>query len=268
MNYWWVGLLLACQTALAESNPFPQVAGAYLVEVDRVVLWQNNADRRMPSASLAKLMTVLLVLEQTRPDATVEISRSSARETGTRLGAPVGSHFTVKDLLKAVLLGSANDACHALAEHMAGNEAAFVALMNTRATSMGLLNTHFDNACGHDAPGQYTTAHDLARLAHLAMENRFVRDVARLPQDEISPLDSRQRFKLGNKNALIGRYDGAVGLKTGYTPKAGKCLIAYARRAAGQGEKQVLLVLLNAPNRWWDAVDMLDLAFANAVAVH
>lgn len=266
MRVWWVGLLLAWHAAFAESDPFPDIASAYLVHVNQAVLWQKNADRKLPPASLTKLMTVLLVLENTSLNETVQMSRKAVGETGSRLGAKVNSRFSAESLLKAVLLSSANDACLALAEHVSGSERKFVMRMNKRAQEMRMADTHFENACGHDAENHYSTADDLAKLSYSVMQNTFVQSIVRLASDEIVSSDGRHRFRIANKNALIGHYEGAVGLKTGFTRKAGKCLIVYAKRRVGQHEKNVLLVMLNAPNRWWDAVDVLDLAFSNASA--
>lgn len=257
-------MLLAWQVALAGSDPFPGVADAYLVEINEVSLWQRNATQKLPPASLTKLMTAILVLENSPLDAPVSISKEAVKETGSRFGAKIHSKFTVESLLKAMLLASANDACHALAEHVAGSEQKFVVLMNARAKELRLLDTHYENACGHDAAGHYSSAKDLASLSYLLIKNPFVSAVTSGSSDEIASMDGKFHFRIANKNALVGRYEGVIGLKTGYTQKAGKCLIAYATRNINQQEKRVLLVMLNAPNRWWDAVDILDLAFANA----
>lgn len=263
MKWCWLALLLAWQGALAGDNPFPGIARAYLVQVNGATLWQQDAERRLPPASLTKLMTLLLVLERAPNDAEVDISREAARETGSRLGLGAHSRFSVEALLKATLLASANDACHALADHVAGTESRFVALMNARAGELGLKGTHFTNACGHDAARHYSTAADLAALARRLMDFGFIQSVARLADASIQSLDGKYRYHLTNHNALIGRYEGALGLKTGFTAKAGKCLVAYAERRAEAEDRRVLLVMLNAPNRWWDAVDVLDLAFAH-----
>ncbi|MGZ8983580.1 MAG: D-alanyl-D-alanine carboxypeptidase family protein [Methylotenera sp.] len=260
MKYLLVGLLLVWQNALAEPNPFPNVARSYLVQVDKVVLWEKQASVRLPPASLTKLMTALLVIESVPLNATVNISRAAANETGSRLGLQANSRFRVEDLLKATLLSSANDACHALADHVAGSEKKFVNLMNVRARQMGLLDTHFQNACGHDANMHYSTANDLAVLANQLLENKFIRTIVKLKSKKIRSLSGKYSYQLTNINALVGRYNGIAGLKTGYTANAGKCLIAYAVR----NQKSVLVVLLNAPNRWWDVVEILDLAFGHA----
>lgn len=255
-----VAFLLAWQPVLAQENPFPQVAAAYLVQVDREVLWEKQADARLPPASLTKLMTAVVVLEGKPLDDPVMIGTTATRASGSRLHLPQGSRFSIAHLLQALLLHSANDACLALAEHVAGSESRFVARMNVRAVQMGLGDTHFANPCGHDAAGHYSSARDLARLAEHSLAMPFVRATAALPSADIASLDGRIRHHLVNKNALIGRYPGIAGLKTGYTLRAGKCLIAYAER----DRTQVLLVLLNASRRWWDAVDLLDLAFRHA----
>lgn len=120
--------------------------------------------------------------------------------------------------------------------------------------------THFTNPCGHDHRDLYSTAHDLAILAEAALKNRTFVEIVKLVYWSVSTVEGR-RFTLENKNQLIGRYPGAIGVKTGYTARAGKCLIALAER---DGMK-ALLVLLNAPNRWWDSEAMLDKAFASAM---
>ena len=261
MRYCLIGLWLVCRMALAQPDPFPQVAAAYQVEINGVLLWQHAPTRRLPPASLTKLMTALLVLDGYDPQVQVTISHAAARESGTRLGVRAGERYALEDLLTAALLASDNDACHALADHMAGDEAHFVQRMNRRARELGMHDTRFANACGHDQTDHYSTAHDLALLAHAAMSNAVVRAIVAQSEAYIAtPRVPAQRLE--NKNALIGRYPGALGVKSGYTPRAGKCLIAYARRNGSE----VLLVLLNAPKRWWDAADILDLAFAHGTA--
>lgn len=260
------GLWLLAQTALATSqpDPFPQVANSYLVEIDGSLVWERQSNQRLPPASLTKLMTALLVLEQDNLESELTVSPDATRETGSRLGLKSGERFRTQDLLAAALLNSANDACHALADHFSGNEAAFVTLMNRRAQALGMHDTRFTNACGHDQSGHYSTAHDLSMLAHALLKHPSVLDITTQKSAQIATLDKQRHYNLKNKNALIGRYDGVLGLKTGFTPNAGKCLVAYARR----GDNTVLLILLHGKDRWWDAVDILDLAFDHARAAH
>lgn len=242
----------------AAGDPFGNVAAAYLVKVDGREVWARNPSSRLPPGSLAKMMTGLLVVERADLRSVATVSREASRETGTRLGFSPGDRVIVLELLAATLIGSANDACHVLAEHVAGSEAKFVTLMNARAREMGLSDTRFANACGHDAPQMRSTARDLARLAETAMGNPVFAKMAGLEDGWISTADAGKKFPLRNTNLLIGRYRGAIGVKTGFTRSAGKCLVGLAER----GGKRILLVLLNAPDRWWKAEEILDAAFA------
>jgi D-alanyl-D-alanine carboxypeptidase (penicillin-binding protein 5/6) len=159
------------------------------------------------------------------------------------------------------LIASANDACHALADHLAGTETDFVKLMNKRALELGLTHTRFQNACGHDAPDHYSSVSDLAILAHEILKYPEAISITSKQNITIISVQGKQ-YSGQNKNALIGRYSGTLGLKTGSTNNAGKCLVAYVKRNG----HEVLLVMLHGQDRWWDAVDMLDLAFAHARA--
>lgn len=259
------GLWLLALTASAASqpDPFPQVAEAYLVEINGKAVWERQVSKRLPPASLTKLMTALLVLEQDRLNETAQVSRAASLETGSRLGLKSGEQLPVKDLLAATMQQSANDACHALADHIGGSEAAFVKQMNRRAQQLGLSNTQFRNACGHDANGHYSTAADISRLARELLKHPLIVPLASQQRSTITTLEGKQ-YLLNNKNALIGRYDGALGLKTGYTAKAGTCLVALARRDG----HEVLLVMMRGKDRWWDAADILDLAFDHARLAH
>lgn len=258
-----LGLLPAAEGAEQLSDPFPQAAGAYWLSVDSAARWARHPGQLLPPASLTKLMTALLVLEQGQLQQVVSISAAAASESGTRMGLQPGIKMRAAELLTAMVLKSANDACHALAEHVAASEQNFVVLMNRRAAALGLHDTHFTNACGHDHPKHRSSARDLATLAEFILRRpEFARLVA---QVEVVLYDSSatRRYAITNSNELIGRYPGAIGVKTGYTRQAGKCLVALAVR----GDRRVLLVLLNAPDRWWTATAMLDAAFAETTPV-
>ena len=243
--------------AQAAEDRFPQVAAAYLVYRDGRLLWGGKTDLRLPPASLTKMMTALLVLESGGLDRVVAVSRGAARETGTRIGLKAGERLRAGDLLAAVVIRSANDACRALADHLAHSAERFVERMNRRAQSLGAADTRFGDPCGHDRSGQFSTASDLARIAEAVMRHAEYMRLARLARATISTADGKRSFRLDNTNALIGRYTGAIGLKTGYTDGAGHCLVALAERDG----VRVLLVMLNAHNRWWDAAALLNRAF-------
>jgi len=258
---WLFISLCGASDAKEHSDPFPGfAASAYLLKTGGEVVWQRNPDRALPPASLTKIMTALLVIKRGRMDDIAIVRDDAVRETGTRLGLRKGERMYVGFLLAATLLDSANDACHALADQVAGSEGAFTVLMNREAESLGMTNTRFTNACGHDQPGHYSSARDLALLAEAGLAEPVFSDLVATVFLNISTVGGGRVFHLENKNELIGRYPGARGVKTGFTAGAGKCIIALAERNG----VRVLLVALNAPDRWWGAVKVLDAAFARA----
>jgi len=236
-------------------DPYPWIAAAYVVKRDGALLWAGSPDLPLPPASLAKMMTALIALERGKLDETVTVGKGVLQETGTRIGLKPGEKLRARDLLAATVVRSANDACRALADSI--DEKDFVSRMNSRAAALGMKNTRFADRCGHDRDGQYASAADLARLAEQVMRHDEYLRLARLEKVSFKTLEGRA-FNLRNTNALIGRYEGAIGLKTGYTAGAGNCLVALVERDG----VRVLAVLLNAPNRWWNAVGLLDRAFA------
>ena len=236
------------------EDRYPRVADAYLVKRDGLVLWAGNPQLRMAPASLTKMMSALVTLEAGRLDEVVTVSRAASRETGSRIGLKAGDQLRVRDLLGAMVVRSANDACRAIADHFG---VTFVARMNQRAAALGLRDTQFVDPCGHDRPGQYSTATDLARLAELVMQQPEFARLARSERVSIATVDGRRKFHVTTTNALLGRYEGAIGVKTGTTGRAGNCLVAIAERNG----VRVVLVLLNARNRWWNAAGVLDRAF-------
>ena len=192
-------------------------------------------------------------------DEIVTVGPGTAQATGTRLGLRPGERYVAGDLFTAMLVRSANDACRALADWKGGDLASFVARMNARAAELGMKHTRFANACGHDAPGQASSVRDLALLARAAIaQPRIALDARRLRYTLRS--QAGRQFTMDSTNALLEQVPGAIGLKTGYTPGAGRCLIALAQRDG----HEVLVVLLHAPDRWWDSVALIELAFDEA----
>ena len=236
------------------EDPFPRVASAYLVKRDNRVLWAGNAHAHLSPASLTKMMTALVILEGGQLEEVVTVSRAASRETGSHIGLKAGDQLRVRDLLAAMVVRSANDACRALADHIG---VTIVARMNQRVASLGLRDTQFVDPCGHDRPAQYSTAADLARIAEVVMNNDEYARLARSDRLVIRTMNGQRRFYFTTTNALIGRYEGAIGVKTGTTGRAGNCVIAMAERNG----VRVLIVLLNARDRWWNAAGLLDRAF-------
>jgi D-alanyl-D-alanine carboxypeptidase (penicillin-binding protein 5/6) len=243
--------------AKSSLDPFARSARAYLVQVGGTTVWTHQPDQKLPPASITKIMTALLTLERANLNEVVTVPQSVKDETGSRMHLRPGDRMRVRDLLAAMLIESANDAAHVLAVHVGGSEARFAALMNARAVQLGMKNTHFTNSAGHHDPAHYTTANDLVRLTESALARPMFRELVSKVRYEVSTVDGKRNFKLVNSNKLLPKYEGMVGVKTGYTPEAGRCLVALAERNG----VEVLIVLLRAKDRWNLATRMLDSAF-------
>jgi len=239
-------LLLIAGPAVALEKP-PRIAAQAWALVDATsgaVLAEHGARRRLPPASLTKLMTAYLVFERLRAgsltlEERVRVSPEAARTRGSRVPLRAGDEVTVEALIKSMLLRSANNATVALAEHIAGSEARFVDAMNARARAWGLVETHFVNSTGLDRPGHLSSARDLTRIA-LALIRDFPDYYGWFSLREFDFNDHIVR----NSNPLLYA-DAADGIKTGYTRNAGWCLIASAERAP----MRLIATVLGAPGR-------------------
>jgi D-alanyl-D-alanine carboxypeptidase (penicillin-binding protein 5/6) len=249
---------LALLAALALAGPAaagPPVvhAKAFVVEDGATgdPLAVHAAQRRLPMASITKLMTVLLTLERARLSDRVRIASASTGATGSSIHLRAGERLTVRDLLEAALIQSANDAALALADYVGhGDRARFVRLMNARARELGLTQTHFVRPDGLDAPGHVSSARDLTRLGRILMNKPFVRRTVRMRSATIAGGRT-----LSTWNDLLGTFPGIVGVKTGHTSRAGWCQVAAAR---GQGVT-VYATILGSPTRAQRNVDLAAL---------
>ena len=217
------------------------------------VLYEHESAKRLSPASLTKIMSALVILEQGKLDDLVTVSPAAARAHKTHLRLKAGQVFRLDDLLKAMLIVSANDACLAAVEHVGGDEAQFVALMNNKAAALGLRDTHFSNGCGFDGPDHYSTAEDLATLSVIALQQPIFRDLVREERAMIMPVNGTRTYLLHTTNRLLGRIPGVEGIKTGFTSKAGRCLIAKV----SQNGSDLLLVILNSSRRWNTATSLI-----------
>jgi serine-type D-Ala-D-Ala carboxypeptidase (penicillin-binding protein 5/6) len=228
------------------------------------VLYQHDAGKRMSPASLTKIMSALVILERGQLDDFVTISPNAARAHKTHLRVKAGQVFRLEDLLKAMLIVSANDACLAAVEHVGGDEAQFVTLMNGKAVALGLSDTHFSNGCGFDGPDHYSTAEDLATLSVIALDQPIFRQLVREERAIITPVNGHRSYLLHNTNRLLGRIPGVEGIKTGFTSKAGRCLIAKV----SQNGSDLLLVILNSKRRWNTATSLIAYGLQAAETPH
>lgn len=245
----------------AASDPrAPSVAAQAYCVLDSVtgrVLFQRNADERRSPASTTKIMTALVVLERADVDAKVKVSQEAANTRGSSMWLSAGEEVTVGDLLYGLLLNSGNDAGVALAEHVAGSVEEFARLMNEKARELGALSTQFKNPHGLDEPGHYSTAHDLSIIARAAMANpEFAAIVA--TRRKVVPWDGHKQDRaLHSHNKFLWSYEGATGVKTGYTDQAGKCLIASAFRDGWT----VIATVLNSGQMYNDAATLMNVAY-------
>ena len=227
------------------------------------VLYESNSDEKLPPASITKIMSLLLVMEAIdRGDISLETvvtaSEHACSMGGSQIWLEPGETMTVNDLLKAAVIASANDACVALGETVAGSEEGFVALMNERANELGMTNTHFVNCTGLDAEEHLTTAYDVALMSSALIKHDLIKDYSTVWMDTLRDGKS----ELVNTNKLVRFYEGTTGLKTGTTSTARYCLSATAER---NGLELVAVVMAgeSSNDRFGGAKKLLDYGFAN-----
>jgi D-alanyl-D-alanine carboxypeptidase (penicillin-binding protein 5/6) len=239
--------------ALWQSKRPPAVAAAAALVMDLdsgQILYSLKPDDRLPPASTVKIMTALVTLREADLDDVVEVSVKAAAMQGSRMGLIAGEKLTVRDLLYGLLLPSGNDAAVALAEHVAGEEEAFVALMNATAASLGLQGTHFSSPHGLDNPEETVSATDLAALTRAALAYPEFSEIVATADAEVAGR------KLVNTNQMLGAFEGADGVKTGTTDSAGECLVASVMRDG----HRLLVVLLGSRDRYGEASALLNWA--------
>jgi serine-type D-Ala-D-Ala carboxypeptidase (penicillin-binding protein 5/6) len=223
------------------------------------ILWERNKYVSLAPASTTKILTALVVMERSKPSDVVTVPIEATVATGGTAHLRAGERLSVEQLLYGMLLGSANDAAIASANHASGSVARFVDLMNKRARSLGAVRSSFRNPTGLPQKGHVTTAHDLAVIARAALANPGLRKVVAA---RTYPWRSAEwQGEMKNSNVLLETYEGAIGVKTGQTREAGFCLVAAAER----GEESYIGVVLKSTEQsgWQDARNILDYGFKN-----
>ena len=247
--------------SFAEETPPPAglSARAYcLAELDSgAVIAEKNADEKRPMASTTKIMTALLAVESGRLDEIVTVTDSDVRVEGSSLSLRAGDEMTLLDMTRGMMAVSGNDAAHTIARFLAGSDKAFAEQMNARASSLGMTSTHFTNPHGLPDEDHYSTAADMVRLTVEALRNPVFVDIVSAYKSEITYLHSVLGYTtrtVKNSNQLLNTVEGCIGVKTGYTTKAGRCLVSAVRRN-GAG---VVCVVLKAPDSWADSTALLE----------
>ena len=255
--------------AAAESGLSLSCASAVLMEKETgAFLLEENSHEKLEPASVTKIMTLLLVMEaldsgRVSRDDMVSVSAYAAGMGGSQVYLEEGERMPVSEMIKCVTVVSGNDCAVALAEHLAGSEGAFVTQMNQRAQELGMVDTTFLNCTGLPAQGHVTSAHDIALMSReLILNHPGIREYTTIWMDSIRDGE----FGLTNTNRLVRFYEGATGLKTGYTSSAHYCMSATAERD-GMELIAVVMKSLTSSQRFEDAKALLDYGFANYAAV-
>ena len=252
-------LLLSVSSIPMQQEEFvapAEMSASSILAVDldtQAILYEKNSTVRVHIASLTKLMTAAIVLEENDPSSVVTVSSNAASATGSSMGIYAGEQITIKNLLYGLLIESGNDAALALAEYNAGSEKAFIEKMNTMAEKLGLDDTHYKNSDGLDNSGAYSSARDLAALATHLLKDESVREIVKQSKITVTS-ETGDEHELLNTNILLGQL-GIKGFKTGTTPSAGECLIALAESPDGH---EILSVILGSKSRFVDTKILVD----------
>ncbi len=257
----------AADKAVATPPKAPKLSARAAVVMDAGngrVLYSLNPHQQRAPASLTKMVTALIAVAQPNLAVTTRVSSRAAGRPPSKLGLSTGDRISLSVLLQALLMGSCNDAATAIAEQVAGSEAAFATKMNSLAKKLGAGESHFVNPHGLDASGQYSTAYDLAVIARHLLNEPKLAEIVRRSSAYLSWTGGAKQMQ--NINSFLWRYDGAIGVKTGYTQKAGYALAAAAVR---DGRRLIIILLgcTSSEKRWADAQVLMDYGMKNYTAL-
>ncbi len=261
-------------------SPVIKAKSAIAVDLDSgLILYEKNIHETLPIASITKLMTSIIVLEENNLEDIITVSKNATKTIGSKIWLAAGEKITLENLLKAVLINSANDAAIALAEYNSNTTENFANKMNEKSKSLGLISSTFYNPTGLDEEitttstvadtatptspsssiqSNTSTAYDLSLLAHYAYSKNFIRKTVIKKEEEIASVDEKITHKLTSTNDLLKSYLKVLGLKTGTTDEAGECLIAIIQNDQGHN---ILTVVLNSPNRYTETKLLADWTF-------
>jgi len=245
----------------ASSPPDLNCVSACVLDFNTaMILYEKNKDQKVPMASLAKIMTAIIILEDNKLDDLVTIKKESLglTEEESKLGLVEGDQIKVKDLLYALLIHSANDSARVLADYKAGDEKKFIELMNKKAQNLGLKNTHFATVSGLDEKDNYSSAYDLSLLFKYACQNPLFLEIINTKEYSFVSIKGHN-YSFSNTNELLGNDSRIIGGKTGFTEGAGRCLISLAQ----DKDHKVITVLMNCPERFEDTKKILDWTYSN-----
>lgn len=253
-----------CPVAQAAGPEVSAQSAVVLTADTGAVLFEKDGHTPRPVASTTKIMTALLALEaaQEQGDPLVDITQEMVAVEGSSMGLQAGDSISLTGLAAGMLLASGNDAANAAALYLDGSLESFAARMNQRAAALGMEDTHFVTPSGLDGEdaqglGHLSTAYDMALLARAALEDQAFRQLCSSPSLAVEFAEPVKRVTYTNHNKLLTQYQGCVGVKTGFTKEAGRCLVSAAERDGAL----LIAVTLNAPNDWEDHAALLDYGF-------
>ncbi|MBP9490758.1 MAG: D-alanyl-D-alanine carboxypeptidase [Aliarcobacter sp.] len=224
------------------------------------LIFTKDENQKLSPASLTKIMTAMLAIESGKMNSVVTITAEMKKVEPTIANFQVGEKIYLKDLVHAAMIKSANDAANAIAIYLGkGNKHLFVNMMNIKARQLGMKNTNFTNPCGFDIGNNRSTARDLMVLTEYAIKNKTFNSIVKLDKYAFNAINTKKRYVFSTSNKLLRDDPYIVGVKTGYTNKAGACLIARAKK----GNQDILIVMLNANNRWPNAKKALETVIKN-----
>lgn len=229
------------------------------------VLYEKNGSEELPMASTTKIMTCIVALENSNLDDVVTVSKYASSMPDVQLNMAAGDKFYLKDLLYSLMLESHNDTAVAIAEHVGGSVECFAMMMNAKAKELGCEHTSFVTPNGLDADGHYTTAVELSRIASYAIKNKQFVDIINTPSWQFTEITKGKTFTVNNKDRFLSLYDGAIGIKTGFTGKAGYCFVGAVQR---DGKTFISTVLGSGwpPHKtykWADTKSLMDYGTKN-----
>jgi len=261
INKWFPKNSFLKKSNASLSQPSLSAKSAIVVDYDTgELVLQKNQEDQLPVASTVKIMTALVALENAKLTDIFTVSEKAAKVGEDSMGLELGEKLTLEELLYGLMLVSGNDAAITIAEGVTGSEDAFVKKMNEKTQSLGLKNTNFINASGLDEDGktQYSTAYDMATIAHYIWENHpEFRKIASTVHEYIDVNSTHKAFDLYNDTNLLTTYPGVKGIKPGFTWEAGLCLVTYAEN----DNKKLLAVVLGSDDRRGEMKELLDYGF-------
>nr|WP_235929925.1 D-alanyl-D-alanine carboxypeptidase family protein [Chengkuizengella marina] len=245
-------------TSDAESG-VPTSAEAFaLIDVESGrIIESKQGDEQMLIASITKIMTAIVAIEDGDLSSEVTVGKNAYRKEGSSIYLHLGEKMNLENMIYGLMLRSGNDAATAIAEHVGGSIEGFSFLMNKKADEIGMKNSNFVNPHGLNEEGHYSSANDIAKLTAYALKNPIFQEIVRTKVKKVPNPHEEWDYTWYNKNKMLALYEGADGVKTGYTKNAGRCLVSSATRNG----QQLVVVTLNAPQDWADHSRLLDFGF-------